>query len=247
MSIMAEDGTALLAEDGSKLLLNINLGLTPPTYIAGSASVYNLTSTPIATGSLTLLTGDVVVSGLAVADERAAAENYNWTALGGGTWTEVGPTSGTVTADVYMAGAHVITTGGASSAVSVARAAGDVVTWGHTAAQFRNSPGVGAVSIKSGVGGNPTGTITTLYDNSAIVVFMSEYSAVDASAAIWQTINGVTPAAGSGEILKATTAGQYTNAAAVYSDAGAAGMKTFGFTTNVGTDWQWIAFEVRGQ
>ena len=105
---------------------------------------------------------------------------------------------------------------------------------GLSVARFSGSNGIGAVPAGEAetAGTASSLSITTTGDNSAIVVFIGDWSASDGTSRTWRTVNSITPTAGNGfELTYFRNASAYTVYIAYYPDAGAAGAKTVGLTT----------------
>ncbi len=214
------------------------MAILPPTLVASAQSTWNSNTSPKSTSaSFTAVDDDVIVSGVLTPND-VADNGYAWSNGGTGqTWTENAETAGVTNNDVWMQTATTIATA-FTGAITVTRNAG----FAHTAAQFRGSDGIGTVARSTSAGGNPSFSFITSGDNSALVVFITDWSAADAAARIWQQINGQSPT----EIAYFRDGANYTVAAAVYLDTGSAGSKSFGFTANLGTDWLYAAVEVLG-
>jgi hypothetical protein len=102
-----------------------------------------------------------------------------------------------------------------------------------TAMLFRGSAGVGATnSTNNGTGsGAPSLNITTTQPNSAIVVVVTDWNAVDGSSRTWNEVNSITPTSGNGyERSYAFDSVAATYYVAYYPDAGEAGVKTVGLS-----------------
>lgn len=118
-----------------------------------------------------------------------------------------------------------------------------------TALLFRGSDGVGAAtSTNNGTGsGAPSLNITTTQDNSAIVVVVVDWNAVDGASRVWSTVNGITPTAGNGyERSYNLDAARGTYYVAYYPDAGAAGVKTVGLSAPSTQRYVICAVEIKG-
>lgn len=75
-------------------------------------------------------------------------------------------------------------------------------------------------------------SLTTTADHSAVIWLMADWQAADHSTRVYQTINGFTPVVGgTGEVFGVRTIGQYSGYMAYWPDAGLAGAKTLGTTT----------------
>lgn len=252
-------GTASAATRGTWALTRLREVTSPartaPTIVdTKNVASFSTTTSPKTAGTFTAAVGDVLVDGVLDPQDDTTGggnDNYAWSNTGGAqTWVELAETTGTGIADSWAqaAVAEVVSTVTAGD-VSVSRSAGDLTTmWGHVAAQFSATAGVGNAASRTGVGGTPSGSITTLKPNSAVMVWMVDYAAVDYSSRTWTAINGFTPASGAGEVAYFRDSGGavYTLAVAIYPDVGTAGAKTFGISSPTTGDWQWVAVEIQG-
>lgn len=123
-----------------------------------------------------------------------------------------------------------------------------------------NSPRYGAVwAVVRGSGGydnsakaNGTGgasiSVTTTTDNCAIIMGVGDWDATDGTVRTYRTINLITPiGGGAGEIAYDRTVGEYTAYGAVWSDAGAAGSKTAGFSApTAGVKYAGVVVAMKG-
>lgn len=118
--------------------------------------------------------------------------------------------------------------------------------WTANVLTFSGSDGIGASSKTNGTGG-PSLAITTQAANSAICVIVADWNAASGTTRTWRTVNGNTPTAGNGQEKTYYTDGtNYTVYAAVYPDAGAAGLKTVGLSAPTGMKYTVIAVEIKG-
>jgi hypothetical protein len=137
--------------------------------------------------------------------------------------------------------------GGAGWTLSDSETGSGTAFWGFTALRFSGSDGVGASAKTNAAGGAPSLAITTLQDNSAIVVIVADFAAVDGATRTWRTVNGITPTLANGlETTYTRDAAEYTVYVAYYSDAGAVGSNTVGLTVPSIQDYSIIAIEIKG-
>jgi len=214
---------------------------TPPTFQAEYEAAWDTTTTP-KTVTPTTAAGDILAVFGGVEDFDLATLN---TPTGNSlTYTQ----QQAVAVSGNWCAAHIWTapdaTGGAGWTLSDTRTAG-VAVWGFNCLRFSGSDGVGA-SAKTNTTGAPSLDITTQADNSAIVVFVADWNAVDGATRTWRTVNGITPAAGDGEKTYFTNGINYTVYGAYYSDAGAAGVKTVGLSAPTGQEYSIVAVEIKG-
>jgi hypothetical protein len=112
--------------------------------------------------------------------------------------------------------------------------------------QFAAVAGVGASQVTAGNTGAPLNALTTVGENSAVVLYVGDWNAVSGSSRTWRTVNGTTPTAGNGyELSYATVSGQYTLYGAQWPDAGPAGANSFGLSAPAGQKYQSVAVELR--
>lgn len=213
---------------------------TPPTFVTDYPSAFN-TGTQPKTSTPTVATGDVLVV-VSVAEGQ-----LSWVAPSGGALTyAAGPA---LTAATRCAAGSWSTT--ASGAQSYTLSMGDnsgTLWWGFNALRFSGSAGLGATaSATAGGVAAPTLGITTLGDNSAIVVIIGDYDAVSGTSRTWRAVNGTTPTgANTFERTYFTDPSHYTLYVAYYPDAGTAGLKTVGMTAPANQMYSIIAYEVKG-
>jgi hypothetical protein len=219
--------------------------MAAPTFVQEAETVFNTSTTPKTTATITsTAVGDVLVS-------LACAENGNATALAptlsGETWVaqEEGGVSG-VSCEID-ARTCIIASSGSSETVSVAATGAGSDWWGANVLQFTGSDGVGAAESAFAGSGAPSLAITTTQDNSAIAVVVADFNAVDGASRTWRAVNGTTPTAANGfERTYFRDASHYTLYIAYYPDAGTAGAKTVGLTAPTGQTYSIAAIEVKG-
>jgi hypothetical protein len=102
--------------------------------------------------------------------------------------------------------------------------------------------GVGASNKNNGTTGNPTCTLTTTQDNSAIVVVWSDWTATAGTAA-YTAINSLAGIVASDYPGDGANYGAHV---AYYSDVGTAGAKTVTVTGVTNPKWQIAVVEVKG-
>lgn len=217
---------------------------TPPTFVADyQPANWTATTTP-KTVSATVSTGDVLVS-------VAGRENNNShlaTPTGGTSisWTlQENPGNTGNFGELRLCTAAP---NGQTWTYSQSDGGGTAAEWGFDVLRFSGSLGVGAASSATGTTGGSSLSLTTTADNSAIVVVVTDWNSVDGSSRVWRTVNSITPTAGNGlERVYQRGAGVYTAYVAYWSDVGAAGAKTVGFSTpSSGVNWCIAAIEVKG-
>lgn len=212
---------------------------TPPTFVNEYEAAWNSGTQPKAV-TTTAVTNDRLVVG------AIAETNLSWTApTGGGYIYNAGPTLNPAN---YCASA-VWTATASSDQTNFSLSMGNnsgTSWWGWNGLRFSGSDGIGQTASTNTTGA-PSLSITTLHDNSAIVVFVGDWNAADGTSRTWRTVNGTAPTAGNGfEKTYFRDGSHYTVYAAYYPDAGAAGAKTVGLSAPTGQQYTIIAVEVRG-
>lgn len=214
--------------------------MAAPTLVTSGSSVFNTTTSPKTSGSISVLNGDLVV---------IKVGNESW---GGG----VGPAAFTITvggdattnrqritvADYCASDLNTFAvTADGSVTISVTRSGstgGD--NWGFSYDVWRAHGGVG-VSNKANVSsGAPSLTLTGCGANSAISVANFDWEVVSPASRTMRT-SGV----GSGtEEAVNTLSGRYTWYTHYHPDAGTAGNKTVGWSAPTGQRYSIVALEV---
>lgn len=219
--------------------------MAAPTFVSETETAWNTNSTPKTSGSISVQAGDVLV-GVGVV-EGSESPTWNGTFTGGSlTWTERQEVA--VTDYPAITAATAVAASTTSLTTSLARTAGGSnLVFGQTTFAFRGSDGVGASAKTNVNGGAPSLNITTTQDNSAIVVVVGDWNAVDGASRTWRAVNGVTPTAGNGyERSYFYSSADYTVYVAYYPDAGAAGTKTVGLSAPGSQKYSIVAIEVKG-
>ena len=219
----------------------------PPTYVGTTNSTVAWPGNNVdtkSTGSvLSGSTGDVLVT--LSGDFNLTTQSFAASSSPSETWTNNTKTGGGSNADSLAQTATAVLSANRSgmSATSV-RSPAQSSLWNFVVAQFSGSDGVGANAATTGNGqGAVSLTITTQYDNSAIVYLIMDWSD-DGNAARTHR----TPSGGSTPI----EIGHFNNSSdgsatwAYIADAGAAGAKVVGMSAPTGRDQVMAAVEVRG-
>lgn len=224
---------------------------TPPTFVADYEATLGWASTasPHVTGSFNGSLGDVLVCLTGLADNTAPAPDFTTTSSPAETWTERTATGGVAGGDVWLQPATTILTAARTGmTVTSTKVAGTGSAMGHDVVHFTATDGFGAFAASSGAGvGAPSLSITTQFDNSAIVYMVADWAATDASTRTHRTVNGYTPTAGNGQeftYFRNTT--DWMVVLAYIPDAGAAGVKNVGLTVPGTGDCEIVAVEIRG-
>lgn len=214
--------------------------MAAPTFVASysPATDWTVTTTPL-TQSVTVAASDVLVV-------LAGSESNN--TLGpptGGSLTYTLQQSVNVSGFASAYGWTALPGSGSTFTMSTPGVSG--LHWGDIALRFSGTNGVGASAKTNSATGNATVNITTTQANSAIAVFITDWSATSGASRTWTTVNGNTPTSGNGLELNYTfVSGSYTTYTAYYPDAGAAGSKTVGITAPTGLTYSVVAIEILG-
>lgn len=215
--------------------------MAAPTFVQEAETAWDTTTTPKSSGDFTTSTGDVVVAASIVEDNIIGPPSQTGTNV---TLTSQQEVLVTNYCDVEIS-AGVVSSGGTTS-VSFARGA-NAGLFGGNALTFTGTDGIGASAKTNFISGAPSLDITTTQDNSAIVVAVGDWNAVDGSSRTWRTVNSITPSSGNGyEVTYFRDSAHYTVYVAYYPDAGSAGTKTVGLSAPSGQKYSIVALEVKG-
>ena len=212
--------------------------MVAPVFVSYGASVFNTSTTP-KTVSVTVQTGDLLV----VISVAQSANSPQTTAPTGGSLTYTQRASlGATTNDARAIAWTAPATSDATFSVSASRPsiAGDL--WGFNVWVLRSSDGIGAIGAPTVNSTSNSVTLTTTQDNSALCVASSDWNAADGTARTRRTINGSTGS----EDTYFRDSTQYTTYAQRYTDCGAAGSVTAGYSAPTGQASAIIAVEVKG-
>ncbi len=221
--------------------------MAAPTYVNQYATAFNTATSPkTAMNAVAINSGDVIV-GLVIAESGFVSgppDVYgtpSFTENGAGSWTQR-QISPTVNNDWVSARASTYVASTNENLTATLTSAGATTYFGGNLVLFSGSDGVGASNIATGVSGNPSVSLTTTQDNSAIVVMCGDWNATSGTQTFTNNFSG-TPTALTdfpGD------AAHYGVAVAYFPDAGAAGSKTIGMSAPTGQKWTIIAIEVKG-
>lgn len=211
-----------------------------PTFVAEyEVADWNTTTSP-KTATATTAAGDILVVLGATEDSTATLGTPT-----GNSHTYTLRQSVVVTDYCTAYGWTTPATAGTGWTLSVARTGSG--RWGFTALRFSGSAGVGTSAKTNVSSGAPSLNITTTQANSALLVIVSDWNAVDGASRTWRTVNGTTPTAGNGlERTYFRNSIAMTAYVAYYPDVGAAGLKTVGLSAPAGQKYSIIAVEVLG-
>jgi len=207
-----------------------------PTFIQEAETAWNNDTTPKGSGNFTTSTGDVVVA--CVVSENATISNLD--CVGTNVSLSLAQEVDIVDYCELIVKAGVVSSGGTTS-VSFTNT-GSTSLFGGNALTFSNSDGIGA-SAKANVDGSaPSLNITTTQANSAIVMAVGDWNAVDGASPTWRQVNSSDPTS----VTYFRDAAHYTVYIAYYADAGAVGTKTVGMSAPGGQRYSIIALEIKG-
>ena len=237
MSIMAEDGFSLLSEDGTPLLLDVVVGITPPTRVGfyePAANNYADASSSRTTGAVIPAQIGDLITFIASAEHGggAAGQDMNIAPTITGatvTWTTQGttPPSSDDTQSYITVRTCVVTAVSETATVTADKVTGNTAaTWGFGVTLWRNHGGVGNVTILNSQS-NARGTITCSA-NSALTGQANDWNAINGASRTWLAVNGVTLAENTYYSNPGVSHTVYGGRSA---DVGAAGSKTWGINT----------------
>jgi hypothetical protein len=217
----------------------------PPIFVAEQETALSTTTPKNVSGSIAALTNDILVevAGIELSDRTLGTPTGGTSVTRTARATEDANSSTTAEARAWTA---PITSDQTFTPSFNASGGGSFI---GTALLFRGSDGVGAAgSTNNGTAsGAPSFNLTTLQDNSGIVVVVADWSAIDGAVRTWRTVNGITPTAANGfERSYARNAAAVTYYAAYYPDAGAAGVKTVGLSAPSTMRYVICAVEIKG-
>lgn len=211
--------------------------MAAPTFVANYATEFTNGSTPkTAMSAVSVSSGDVLVgwaTGANTSPVLGATEN------GTGSWTLLYSDNsyGHCTTSAWT---YSVSTSETLTTTFTESGNGE---FGGTVLRFSGSAGLGnTVKAVSSSSGAPSTNITTTQDNSAIVVYVSDYNGVVGT----QTFTSNGGAGNPTQIVGSMNTDVMSVAVAYYADAGAAGTKTVGMSSPTGQAWTIIAVEVKG-
>lgn len=207
--------------------------MAAPVFVGFQQTAWNTATTPKTTAVTAASVGDVVVA-VAGAESNIGVQAIAGTGVTLSLLQEI-TTAGRSQADLY--GGVVASAGNVSASISN----DGVAQWfGGAHAVFGSSAGLGS-SAK--VDGSTNGQIalTTTQDNSAVLVFIVDFNAVDGAGRTWLSVNGAPT-----ERVYSFEASRYTVTCVTYADVGAAGAKTLGRADGAGLLASVFAVEVKG-
>jgi hypothetical protein len=210
---------------------------TPPTFVADyepTASWSDQAAASHVTAAFNGSLGDVLVglTGFADSATSPSAPNLTTTSTPAETWTEHTATTSTASDTWLQSVTAILSAARTGMTVTNTKTGGAVVPYAHDIAQFSGSDGFGAFAASTGNGvAAPSLSITTQFDNSAIVYMVADWAATDASTRTHRTVNGFTPTSGNGqEFTYFRDTANWMVCCAYIADAGAAGAKSVGIS-----------------
>jgi hypothetical protein len=210
-----------------------------PTFVSFGASAFNTATTP-KTVSITVQVGDrVVVMSLAESGNGGAV---NTAPTGNSETYNQAATLGTDNSTARAIAWTMTTTGAATYNVSAVKPLTNSGNWGVMVWVLRDSDGFGTVGAPTVGSTSNSVTLTTAAANSGLVVASSDWNAVDGTTRTRRTINSSTGA----EDVYGRDSATYTWYGQRYTDTGAAGSVTAGYSAPTGQATATIAVEVKG-
>lgn len=213
--------------------------MAAPTFVNEYETVFNSSTSPKTTGSITTQVGDVLVCvGVTEVDNKTLNTPTNTGT--GETWTLRQSIVVSNYCAVYAWTAVAATA--QTMTVSVTQASGTSQHYGINVLHWRDSDGVG-VSAKTNTTGAPslsTGTLTSA--NSGLVVVNGDWSAADGTTRTPRTVNGSTGT----ERTYYRDSARYSAYIQTYADAGDTSAKTVGWSAPTGQQYGIIVVEVEG-
>lgn len=213
---------------------------TPPTLVGGvdHESAWNTATTPKNGGAWTPSNSANLIVG--VAAKEATTGTLAVTGGTGLTWTSRQAIN--TASNCAMQGSTASTT--AVSTTPTATLSSGTNHFGVDFLEFSGTGGYDSSASGTGkTGTHPTQAITTLSDNCALVVIVTDFNAITHAGITWDTVNGASPTVYADYV---TVGSDYGVLVAVYADAGTAGVKTPGVTFGAGVQAGIIVIAVKG-
>lgn len=209
--------------------------MAAPTRVAVSPATSFTSGTTKTTGTLTWLTGDViVVLGMTSDNSQLMATPTNT-----GTALTFNVVSGTPTTTASSCKGYAwVAIAGADSSGTISAVA-DSADSGIVAFQYRASDGLGATAISASLGATTTQSLVRGGNNSAVAQIWGDWNAVNDTTVTW------TPASGNTQDVAVFTTGS-TIFAGDWTDEGSAGTTDYGFSGFAGGDMTAITLEILG-
>lgn len=210
---------------------------TPPTVSAYQQSNWADTGEPDVTPSLSWSSGDLIICLGSTEDNTLVLLN---------TPTATGLTFSALAGFPTNTASHVklyawsATAGGTSSgAITATRGDSQAGGRGIACFAFTGSDGIGTIAIQVANGSTTTQSLARGFDNSAVIQVMADWSATTDVTVSW------TPA-GFTQRVAQNVSGAATFFVGSWTDQGAAGTTSYGFSAGAGTNYSVATIEVKG-
>lgn len=208
---------------------------TPPPFVAEYETVWN-TSTSPKTISVSGDVGDMLMVFAVNQGWHSGVDSFSTPSGGGLAFTSLQQSAsvGNCTVGVWtcMPGPQQTFT------FSLGQVGPSSDQFGYNVLRFTGANG-GASSLTQGTG-NPSGSLTTTQDNSAVVAFIGDWAGQDGASRAWGTVNGISPT----EVTYFRVVSNYTVYGAYWPDVGAAGANSYGLTGTGTQTFTVVAAEV---
>ena len=216
--------------------------MAAPSFIAEAETAWNTDTSPKTTGNLTVETNDILVA-VGITETWFTPSSPTLTISDNQTpdltWTNQETIAITDYCSVYIWTASSNFAG--TLTVTFTKATG-AVWFGGNVLQFRSSDGIGAAEKENAATGEADVAITTTQADSAIVVAIGDWNAVDGATRAYNTAT----AGAFTEQSYFRDSVHYTLYVGYHAGAGAIGAKTVGLTDPNGTKYAIAAVEVKG-
>jgi hypothetical protein len=210
---------------------------TPPTLVGSSAATFTTGNTARTTGSLSWVSGDIILVFGMTADNLVTLTTPTGSGLTFAALTGT-PTSAASSAKGYAWSATA--SGSASGAISSTQSGGSGTAGsGIVAYVYRGSDGLGTPAVSTSLGATTTQNLTRAQANSAVAQIWGDFNAVNDVVVTW------TPS-GQTEDVATNVSGQATFFAANWGDQGSTGTTAYGFSGFAGGDMTAITVEIKG-
>jgi hypothetical protein len=203
----------------------------PPTRVSHVASSWTSESSP-KTLSVTVQNGDLLI---VAAGAEGSGNNFG---ISGGslTWTRRQSSYQSFRADMALWSAQATET----TTFSIAVSNDDNQSWGCAATVWRNHGGLGNTGVGTG-DGDADALFTTASSDSAVVVYIADYNAIDGAGRVYHQVNGAPT-----ELLYGRSSNDYTWYGIVYPDTNAAAQYEIGINGMSDQKWTMVVAEIKG-
>lgn len=213
---------------------------TAPTRVSFIETAYNTTTSPKATSSFDVQSGDLIVIYGYTPIYETTLNTPTWT--GSGTVTLQQSVNVVSYASTYCWTINVTATQ-TGRTISCA-SAGTSFIWGFNATIWRNHGGIG-VSNKATTTGAPSLALTGSA-NSAMQVGVNDWNGINGSSRTWRTVNGSAMTEADYTYVTDAGSGYYTIYSGYSPDIGSASSKTLGLSAPSGQQYAIIGIEILG-